>query len=201
MKKILLVILLVLCMTGCNDNTVNEDDDKTSNNACSLDSDCDVDTVDYLIAKNQITLEDLYKKIDNKESFVLYMYFDKCPWCKELGPVVSDYVKDDEDLLNMTYSFNVRPDGERDHDYRYTNDDGEFNYPEFKELYDYIYDFLDEDKKVYVPTLMFVKNGEIVYYHVGTVDSHDANERTMTDEEMTELEGYIKEYYSIYEED
>ena len=45
MKKILLVILLVLCMTGCNDNTVNEDDNKTSNNACSLDSDCDVDTV------------------------------------------------------------------------------------------------------------------------------------------------------------
>ena len=201
MKKILLVILLALCMTGCNDNTVNEDDNNTGNNACSLDSDCDAETADYLIAKNQITLEDLYKKIDNKESFVLYMYFDKCPWCKELGPVVSDYVKDNEKLLNMTYSFNVRPDGERDHDYRYTNDDGEFNYPEFKELYDYIYDFLDEDKKAYVPTLMFVKNGEIVYYHVGTVDSHDASERTMTDEEMTELEGYIKEYYSIYEED
>ena len=162
----------MLCMTGCNDNTVNEDDDKIDNNACSLDSDCDVETVDYLIAKNQITLEDLYKKIDNKEDFVLYMYFDKCPWCKELGPVVSDYVKDNEDLLNMTYAFNVRPDGERDHDYRYTNDDGEFNYPEFERLYDYIYDFLDEDKKVYVPTLVFVKNGEIAYFHVGTVDSH-----------------------------
>lgn len=202
MNKLILVLILLFSLTACKQD-VKDDNNTTNggNNACSLDSDCDDDTtVDYLIKKNPITLDELYKRIDNKESFVLYMYFDKCPWCKELGPVVSDVVEDDQRLLNMTYSFNVRPDGERDHDYRYTNDDGEFNYPEFKALYDYVYDFLGEDKKVYVPTLMFVRKGEIVYYHVGTVDGHDADKRTMTEEEKDQLEDYIEEYYSIYEE-
>ena len=202
MKKVFLVLILLFSLTACKQD-VEDNNDNTSggNNACSLDSDCgDGTSADYLIAKNQITVADALTKFKNKESFVLYMYFDKCPWCKELGPVVSDVVEDEKKLLNITYALNVRPDGERDHDYRYKNDAGEYNNPDFEDLYNYLYDFLDDDKKVYVPALVFVRNGEIVYYHVGTIDGHDAKERTMTEEEIDELEDYIEEYYSIYED-
>lgn len=187
---------MLICLSACKQQEPTE---QVDNNACGLDS-CDYsETSDYLIAQNQITLDEILTKIDNSDSFVLYLYFNECPWCKELGPIVSDYLKDKEELLNMTYAFNVRPNGDRDKDYRYKDSDGNFNYPDFEKLYDYMYDYLDDDKTVYAPTLIFIKDGEIVNFHVGTVEGHDATKRQMNDEEIKALEETIKEYYSIYD--
>lgn len=194
MKKIFVLIIMTIILVGCTQNN------KVESNACGLDSCDDDETVDYSITKNQITLDEILEKIKDEDSFVLYMYFDACPWCKELGPLVSDIIKNDDDLLNMTYALNVRPDGVKENDLRYKNDNGEYNYPEFKELYDYMYSFLDDDKVVYVPTLLFIRNGELVYFHEGTVDSHDAKERKMTDDEKESLERIIRKYYSIYDD-
>ena len=77
MNKLFLVLILLFSLTACKQDVEDDDNVGGGNNACSLDSDCDDDTtVDYLIKKNPITLDELYKRIDNKESFVLYMYFD-----------------------------------------------------------------------------------------------------------------------------
>ena len=68
MNKLFLVLILLFSLTACKQD-VKDDNNTTNggNNACSLDSDCDDDTtVDYLIKKNPITLDELYKRIDNK---------------------------------------------------------------------------------------------------------------------------------------
>ena len=184
--------------TGCSNKQEEETTSEDSSSACGIESCEEDDKASYLIAQNQISVAEVVSKLENKESFVLYMYFDACPWCKELGPIVSDYLKDDEELLNMTYALNVRPDGTKENDLRYKGDDGNFNNPEFETIYNLIKDQLDEDGTVYVPTLIFIKDGELVYYHTGTVEGHDATERTLTDDEKQEIVDELAVYYSIY---
>ena len=199
MKKLLLILLILLMFTGCqNKEDVQDTSSEDSSSACGIESCEEDDKATYLIAQNQISVSEVVTKLENKDSFILYMYFDACPWCKELGPIVSDYLKDNEELLNMTYALNVRPDGTKENDLRYKDDDGGYNEPEFETIYNFIYDQLDEDGIVYVPTLVFVKDGELVYFHTGTVEGHDATKRTLTDDEKQEIADKLAVYYSIY---
>lgn len=199
MKKLLLILLMLFMFTACTNKqdevTTSED---TGSSACGIETCEEEDKATYKIAENQISLSEVVTKLENKESFVLYMYFDACPWCKELGPIVSDYLSDKDDLFNMTYALNVRADGTKENDLRYKDDEGNFNYPEFETIYNLIKDQLDEDDTVYVPTLIFVKDGELIYYHTGTVEGHDATERTLTDDEKQEIIDELAVYYSIF---
>ncbi len=196
MKKILLILMMLVTLVSCKQTTAQNSSNASS--ACGIETCEEDDKATYLIAQNQITVADVVTKLENKESFVLYMYFDACPWCKELGPIVSDYLNDKELLLNMTYALNVRPDGTKENDLRYKDDNGNYNEPLFETIYNLIYNSLDNDKVVYVPTLLFIKDGELVYYHSGTVEGHDATERTLTDEEKDRIVEYLAEYYSIF---
>ena len=46
---------------------------------------------------------------------------------------------------------------------------------------------------LYVPLVLVVKDGKVIDGHEGTLDSHDATERKMTDNEKKELtQIYIK---------
>ena len=40
---------------------------------------------------------------------------------------------------------------------------------------------------LYVPLVLVVKDGKVIDGHEGTLDSHDATERKMTDDEKKEL--------------
>lgn len=197
MKKILLILLTLFMFTACSSKQ-EEVTTSEGSSACGIETCEEEEKASYKIAENQITVADVVSKLENKESFVLYMYFDACPWCKELGPIVSDYLSDKDDLFNMTYALNVRADGTKENDLRYKDDDGNYNEPLFETIYNFIRDQLDEDGVVYVPTLLFIKDGELVYFHTGTVEGHDATERTLTDEEKQSIVDELKEYYSIY---
>ncbi len=200
MKKFLLILLSLLMLFGCSSNNQEETSDSEDSSACGIDTCDDDDKAAYLVAQNQISTSDALSKFENKEDFVLYFYFDACPWCKELGPLLSDYLEEKSDLLNMTYAINVRSDGNKENDIRYKNDDGEYNDSNFEEIYNLVARYLDDDGTFYVPTLIFVKDGEVKYFHTGTVDGHDATEREMTDDEKSSLTKELAEYYSLYGE-
>lgn len=55
----------------------------------------------------------------------------------------------------------------------------------------YIQDYMSNNDEgvltLYVPLVLVVKNGKIIDGHEGTLDSHDATERKMTDQEKEEL--------------
>ena len=59
----------------------------------------------------------------------------------------------------------------------------------------------DEEGKyqLYVPFVVFVKNGKIMNAHIGTVDGHDAHERTMTEDEQKELTKIYDEMFQSIE--
>lgn len=125
----------------------------------------------------EISMNDALNIWKNKQSGVILMGFKDCPWCQEAYPVLDKIA--DSMGINVLYVKTRDDEGER----LYTDEERE-------ELYKYMPDYMTkegDDLTLYVPILVKVSNGVTVGGHVGTVDGHDAHERTMTTDEIEQL--------------
>lgn len=176
MKKIGLLLICILVLVGCQNTSESEE-------KLVCDIDCSIaDMSDYEGFNNpdgvflDTSFETMIDKLENKDTFVLYLGFAECPWCLEALPVLNEEAL----TANISiYYVNVR---EEDEDLR--TEENKY----YVALQGYVEEYLDEDDdKIYVPAVIIVNNGEVVAYHVGTTDEHDAKEREMYDEEIEEL--------------
>ena len=185
----MLSLLSILLLTGCS---VNEPKDKQ--NGCAFDSvdDCEaqVDDVmsyqDFMASDNvfnELLMSDILLKIENKETFVVYFGFEQCPWCVEAIFVLDEVAKNNDSEVAYV---NTRVD---DIDLR--NEDNS----DYVQLEQYFKDYTAEDNRIYVPYVAFIKEGEIVGVNEGTVDSHDAKQRVMTNEESEQLNSIYNELF------
>jgi len=138
---------------------------------------------------------------------IIYLGFPNCPWCRSMLPtlfeVASDYNIETIYYLNMT---NVRDilTADKDGNIVYSKDEnnnelkGTDGYFEMLEILDkYLDDYtvlFEEDislptgeKRIYVPFLVFVKNGEIIGTHLSTVESQTDPFKELTDKQQEEL--------------
>lgn len=171
----------------------------------------EVSTIDIMEDNNVKYLSD-EEVVDLLESGtgVLYMGFKECPWCRCAVPVLLDaasnlgisnvYYLDVTDIkskisLDANDKVNITKKGTD-------------AYYKIMELLD---DYLTEyelkgsngkmiptgEKRIYSPTVLTVKDGVVLGFHVGTVDGHDKDENgslpNMTKEQTDDL-------YLIYEE-
>lgn len=136
-----------------------------------------------------------------EDTGVLYLGFPTCPWCRALIPALIDAWNLTNSKEEITY-YNI-------HDLRPVRSlDEEGNVitekeadPKYDRLVELMYDHLrpfegsnDESiKHIYVPMVVFVRNGNIEYAHIGTVDGHERGE-TMTDEEYNGLVQMLAEH-------
>lgn len=130
--------------------------------------------IKYLNSKNILT----YLK---NETGVFYFGYNTCPWCRNVVPVLIDTVK------------------ENDIDTIYYVDIHDINLSDIKdELFSFLGDNLrsDEDgKKVLaVPDVYFIKNGNIIGHHLGTVDSYHNPYKEMNDKQKEELASIYLEF-------
>lgn len=129
-------------------------------------------------------------------SGVVYFGFAACPWCRNLTPILINTIKTTN--LDKIYYVNVKPDDDSRKDLR-----GQFKvenkkvvvdvpaadgyYQVLEKLDEYLNDYKITDKvtnkkydtnvkRLGAPTVVAVKNGEIVGYHVGTLDGHVKDE-------------------------
>lgn len=158
----------------------------------SIPEDNPIEYVDYTRVKQILT----------NGTGVIYFGFPECPWCRNLVPTLIDV--SNELGIEKIYYFNNK--SERDVKSLDENNnivvktDGSDNYYELLELlgeHASIYDGLNDDsiKRLYFPTLIFVKDGEIVAFHEGTVDSQEDASVMMTAEQQKELKKLLKEYF------
>lgn len=176
MKKLVALLLtFLLVLTGCKVTKIEEE--KTTD-ALKFNSEYP------LVEENNIykyaTFDNIVDIIKGG-SGIIYLGFPTCPWCKEATPVLNEVAK--EKNVKEIFYFNHR-------DIRNNNTD------EYQELVELLSNFLTEDeegnKRIYAPTVIFVQNGNIKGINEGTVEGHDAHERTMTEEEKSKL----KQIYS-----
>jgi len=152
----------------------------------------------------------LLEVIDNGTG-IIYLGFPKCPWCRNALPVLFDVAKDNN--IETIYYMNIL--NERD---SYVVEDGKLVYATDedgnekkgtkgyfkllkaldKHLTDYTILYEDKEyetgeKRIYAPTIIFVRDGKVLGIHVSTVDSHEDPNKSLTDKQYEEL-------YTIYED-
>ena len=153
----------------------------------TLPSEANLNTDEELAAPEFIeaTVKDVLKKAEDGESFVVYFGFEKCPWCQQARPVL-------EEVMNE-YQQNVLYVDTRSNPEWKSNTEID----DYDQLTEFLGDILEPDDEgvphLYTPLFVFVRNGEIISSHQGTVEDHNAHEREMEDEEKAELKSVLGE--------
>ena len=119
------------------------------------------------------TAEELSKKIDKDETFIVYFGFSTCPWCRSVIEELINCAKDNEvDKIYYVDIKDIRDEKELDEDGNIvTKKEGTKGYNELLEkldnvLSDYTTENEDnekvslEEKRIYAPNVVAVVNGE-----------------------------------------
>lgn len=190
MKKFIFLCFALLLVVGCATKTTtsNTDDEQVGYCdgeeivTCGLDGGMDMSAYEgFNDPHNAFVKSDMDEAIDifkNKRSAILYFGFAKCPWCIEALPVMNEAAK----VVERSIYYVETRDLERN--LLYTDE-------QKAEIVSYLYDYLDTndegEKHLFVPFVVVVKDGEVQSAHLGTIESHDAKEREMTEDEKLEL--------------
>ena len=150
-----------------------------------------------------IGLEEAIDIIKN-DTGVIYFGYPSCPWCRNAVPVLLDAASSTSlDTIYYVNAYNIRDVKEIDDDGNIvTTNEGDRLYDDLLEVLDDIldpYTITDDngevidlgEKRLYVPMVLFVKNGEVVSYHLSTVDSQEDPSISLNDSQRDEL-------YNIY---
>lgn len=145
---------------------------------------------------------------------IIYLGFPGCPWCRNALPVLFDVAK--ENKVDTIYYMNILK--ERD---SYVVEDGKLVYAKDEDgnekkgtegyhkllkaldehLSDYVISFEGKEyktgeKRIYAPSVIFVRDGKILGIHVSTVASHENPKEPLTDKQYDELYGIYDDYIS-----
>lgn len=145
--------------------------------------------------------EEVFKLLEDGTG-VIYFGFPECPWCRNLVPVLMDAIEE-AGIEKVYYLNNVK---DRDlvkyeNDEFVTSKEGTDNYykllEEIKDVSsDYTVKVDDKEissgkKRLYFPTVLSVKNGEIVGFHEATLDSQTDPSVPLTKEQKEELKDML----------
>ena len=151
----------------------------------------EVNPVIYLEADEVITMLESGTGIIN-------LGFPSCPWCREIVPHL---IKLTEEQNVPLYYMNIQPI----RDVRELDESGEVvtameGTSEYHRMVELLYDWLweyaglnDPDiKRIYVPTTIFVKDGEVFYVHIATLrENYDGGYRPLNDQQLERVTGYF----------
>ena len=146
------------------------------------------------------------------ESGIIYLGFPGCPWCRSALPILLDVAKDND--ITTIYYKNIKDDRDSyvlengklvyqldDEGNEKKGAEGYFKLMEAldKNLTEYVVSYEGKEyktgeKRIYAPTVVFVRDGKVLGLHVSTVDSHKSGFDKMTEEQIDELYGIYEEY-------
>ena len=169
-----------------------------------------------------ITMKDASKILDDGTGFIFFG-FSRCPYCRSSIETLLNAMSSSN--LEKIYYVNLRPDGKAESDirdlYELKNDkakkvkDGEEGYSEVvTALANYLDDYTlttEKDKKIktgvkrlYAATVVAVRDGKVLSYHNGTVESHKAVDKKLpelTKKQKQELLDIYMDMISSYLDD
>lgn len=134
------------------------------------------------------------KEVITKGTGVIYFGFPECPWCRNAVPMLLQAASNTG--LDKIYYFNakeIRDTKELDENGNVvTAKEGTKEYYELVELLSTVlgeYEGLNDEsiKRLYFPTVVFIKDGKIVGCHIGTLPSQTDPRVPLTEEQKVEL--------------
>lgn len=156
-----------------------------------------------------ILTEEETLKLLNEGTGILYFGFADCPWCRTLLPVLFKTM--DNMSISRLYYLNIGSIRDtlvlNEKNKVEVKEEGTQGYYKILEAMDSVLDpyYLTtsdgkkvdtKKKRLYAPTLVGVKNGEIVGIHVGTLDSQENGYDDLTTEQEEELSKVLQELFN-----
>lgn len=169
MKKVLLLLLSLLLVTGCVNKNIEYDQPETEVTDMSG---YGLDTQNF----HYLKLDDMFKMMEDRKTFIVVLSHIGCPWCEGLLPVLDQIIN--EKGMQVYYLNSLA-------DELASDTEG------LDKLLDLAKEYVtyEDDKPVlWVPSIFYVQLGKIIDVHEGTVNTHPAKEREMTDKEIARLE-------------
>ena len=218
-KKLLVLLFLCVLFTGCfNDKKEKKpvkvtDEIKFKEEYESLNGKKNKNGKEYVnisIPKDNkmvyATYDEIVDVIKNKNG-VIYFGFPECPWCRNSVPILIDAIN--ELGIDKIYYFNALDM----RDEKKLDDSGNVvvvkeGTNEYKELLELLHGYISEYKglndpsieRLYFPTVIFVKNGEIIGSHVSTLESQTDPYKKLNKDEKQELKDiYLNLINQVYE--
>lgn len=206
MKKVLISVLIVIVvlLTGCNKET---DALKFKKEYESLNG-VEIDGTNYKYPSVEILKDNAVKYVTSEELLevldegtgAVYFGYPNCPWCRSAVPVLIEAAN--EVGIDNIYYLNVKD--ERDE--IKVKEDGTLEVVKegttgYKKLLKRLDSVLEEytltdihgkevsanEKRIYVPLVVFIKEGEIVGYHLDTVSTQKNPFEPLNEEQTNEL--------------
>lgn len=144
---------------------------------------------------------DQVEEIIIKGTGVIYFGFPECPWCRNAVPQLLKAVEDVG--IDKVYYFNAL----EIRDVKSLDANGNIvvekeGTKEYEKLINILYDYLGEYeglnnemiKRLYFPTVIFVKDGTIIGSHIGTLDSQTNPYKLLNETEKNELVDIYTDY-------
>lgn len=186
---IIFILLAILAFISGRDFYQSRQNNEVIN-ACGInDETCDTEenprgenfSVKSLLSENVnvISFDESLTKIEEEKAVVLFYSFDDCPWCYDAWPVFYEVAKNYKDI--NFYYVNVSRDERVDGN----------------ETYDYLKELFNQEK-IYIPFVAFVKDGQLGWYNVATVESHVVENDILpliNEEQKEELKNIYTEYF------
>jgi len=135
---------------------------------------------------------------------IIYFGFSTCPWCRSLVSTLTRVAEEKNETIYYLDILNIRSSYELKNRKLNKLKEGTRAYYKILELLDeHLEDFYltDEagnkydtgEKRLYAPTLVAFKDGEITKVHVGTVESQASGYDELTNTQLEELENIVKD--------
>lgn len=166
---IILAVLVLMC--GCREKGQIEYDNATGTV---------VDMTAYGIDSHHfhfITFDDLFQLFDSKKTTIVYIGHEGCPWCETLVPELDKIC--DEFGYDIYYLDTL-------HDLNVGNEKALERLAELCK--DHVTPDTDGTPVIWAPSVLYIRRGEVIDVHEGTVNTHDAREREMTEKERARLQ-------------
>jgi glutaredoxin len=152
--------------------------------------------------------DDEIKALFDGGTGVIYFGFPECPWCRNAVPVLDEAIRTSDTTKIYYYNIkNIRNSFTFDEDNNLVKEDG-------TEFYNYLLDKLSNylteyyvtdnnkkevdagEKRLYAPTVVFIKHGNVMGLHESTVTSQTDPYLGLTDEEHTSLLTIYQDYFA-----
>lgn len=203
LKYVVVVGLFIAFICGCS---VEKIDENRNENALKFKEEYEAVNktgLDITIPENNkmkyASFIDVMNLLENGTG-VIYFGFPECPWCRNIVPVLINSAEDTE-IEEILY-FNALSIRDKKHLDEFgniiTDQEGTNEYYQLVEKLSSIlgpYEGLNDDmiKRLYFPTVVFVKDGKIIGSHIGSVESQ-------TDPSIKLTKAQTDELYQIYTE-
>ncbi len=158
-----------------------------------------------------ITAKEVIKKLQ-KGTSIIYFGFPECPWCRNLVPELLKINEEYGMTINYYNALKIR-------DIKHLDDNGNIvidkeGTSEYYKIVELLNDYLGEYeglnnkdiKRLYFPTVVFVRSGKIIGIHIGTVEDQKDPYKKLSSDQKEKLHDILINYFdklslSICEQD